>query len=82
MLMVIGMDQISPLLQMLLVDDVIGKGKVELFPLIILVMCLITFGKSIMGFIKEYTYDLISTHVHKTLKDELFRHMETFELSY
>lgn len=82
MLAVIGIDQVSPLLQMLLVDEVIGKGKAQLFPAIILTMCILTFGKSIMGFLKEYTYDLISTKVHKTLKDEVFHHMETFEFSY
>lgn len=82
MLIVIGIDQVSPLLQMLLVDEVIGNGKVNLFPFIILIMCLLTIGKSITGFFKEYTYDLIGTKVHKTLKDQVFKHMETFEFTY
>lgn len=82
MLIVIGIDQVSPILQMLLVDEVIGKGQVHLFPVIILTMCILTFGKSIMGFFKEYTYDLISTKVHKALKDQVFKHMETFEFTY
>lgn len=82
MLSVIIIDQVSPLLQMLLVDQVIGEGKSQLFPLIIITMCILTLGKSLMGFFKEYTYDLLSTHVHKTLKEEVFRHMESFEFSY
>lgn len=82
MLLVIGIDQVSPLLQMILVDDVIGKGMAHLFPMLIAIMCVMTISKSIMGFLKEYTYDLISTKVHQDLKYEVFKHMETFEFTY
>lgn len=82
MLAVIGIDQVLPLLQLLLVDQVIGADKTELFTFIMAAMCILTLGKSIMGFFKEYTYDLLSTKVHQTLKNEVFHHMETFEFSY
>lgn len=82
MLLVICIDQISPLLQMILVDHVILEGKVDLFKYVILTMLILTVFKSIFGFIKEYTYDLIAVRVHKTLKNELFKHMETFEFAY
>lgn len=82
MLLVIGIDQISPLLQMLFVDDVIGQGKTQLFPIIIGTMCILAITKALMGFCKEYTYDLISTRVHQSLKHEVFKHMESFEFTY
>lgn len=82
MLLVIGIDQVSPLLQMLLVDEVIGNGKSQLFPTIIAIMCLLTLSKSVFGFFKEYTYDLLSTKVHQSLKYEVFKHMESFEFTY
>ena len=82
MLMVIGIDQVSPLLQMLLVDHVIGEGNHALFPTLIFTMCLLTLGKSIFGFFKEYIYDLMSVKVHQNLKYDVFQHMETFEFTY
>ena len=82
MLLVIGIDQITPLLQMILVDQVIGEGKSTLFPILIVTMCCFTFGKSILGFCKEFIYDLMGTKIHKDLKYEVFKHMETFEFTY
>nr|WP_302596317.1 ABC transporter ATP-binding protein [uncultured Cellulosilyticum sp.] len=82
MLLVIGIDQISPLLQMILVDHIIIEGKAELFKYVILAMLILTVLKSAFGFIKEYTYDLIGVRVHTALKNELFKHMETFEFTY
>lgn len=82
MLGVIGIDQITPILQMLLVDQVIGEKQLDLFPKIMLAMAIMTILKSIMGFFKEYTYDDLSVRVHKTLKEELFSHMARFEFTY
>lgn len=82
MLGVIGIDQITPLLQMILVDDVIGKGEIDIFPKLMLAMVIFTFSKSILGFFKEFTYDLMGTKVHMALKNDLFKHLETFEFTY
>ncbi|MBE6023062.1 MAG: ABC transporter ATP-binding protein [Cellulosilyticum sp.] len=82
MLIVIGIDQISPLLQMALVDKVIGEGEVGLFPTLILTMCILTIFKSTLGFCKEFIYDHMGTKVHRDLKYEVFQHMETFEFTY
>ncbi len=82
MLLVIGIDQITPLLQMALVDRVIGEGKTYLFKYVIGTMFVLTVSKSIFGFVKEFTYDLMSVSVHRTLKNELFKHLETLEFSY
>lgn len=82
MLLVIGVDQISPLLQMTLVDEVIGEGKAALFPNLILMMLILTLSKSVLGFCKEITYDLVGTKIHQDLKYEVFNHMETFEFTY
>lgn len=82
MLMVIGVDQFTPLLQMIIVDEVIGHGKNTLFPSIILTMFFLTIGKSIAGYCKEITYDTLGTKVHQDLKYQVFQHMETFEFAY
>ncbi len=82
MLFAISVDQISPILQMILVDDVIGSGHYSLFPTLIGTMCILTCMKSIMGFFKEYIFDYMSTKVHMDLKNEVFKHMETFEFTY
>lgn len=82
MLLVIGVDQISPLLQKTLVDEVIVEGKAALFPNLILIMLILTLSKSILGFCKEITYDFVGTKIHQDLKYEVFKHMETFEFTY
>ena len=82
MLLVIGIDQILPLLQMVLVDHVIGEGKYYLFKYVIISLLILTGAKSLFGFVKEFTYDLMSVNVHSTLKNELFKHLETLEFSY
>lgn len=82
MLFVISVDQIFPLLQKALVDDVIGQGKEALFPTLMLIMAILILSKSLLGFCKEITYDLLGTHVHQDLKYEVFKHMETFEFTY
>ena len=82
MTLVIIVDQILPLLQMAIVDEVIGKGKASLFSSIILAMFFLTIGKGIAGYCKEITYDTLGTKVHRDLKYQVFKHMETFEFTY
>lgn len=82
MLGVIGVDQLLPLLQMALVDKVIGNGEHQLFMTIIIIMAILTISKSILGFLKEFTYDFMGSKVHTELKNDLFSHLQSFEFAY
>ncbi|MET3194599.1 ABC transporter ATP-binding protein [Bacillus sp. OAE603] len=82
MLLVIGVDHLIPYLQMVLVDDgIIKKDGSVILPIIGGILA-ITLIKSVLGYVKEYLYDLVGAKVHEDIKNEMFQHIQSFEFKY
>ena len=72
MLIVILLDLCVPYLQKELLDDgIIGKNSEVAIP-IIAALFAITIIKALLGYIKEYLYDISSSEVHERIKNDLF----------
>lgn len=82
MISVIGIDLISPYLQQLFIDNGIGEGNYNLIQKILVALLIITLLKSILGYGKEYLYDLLGVKVHEDIKKDLFNHIQKLEFKY
>ena len=82
MLIAILLDICNPLLQRVIVDDVIKGGKIELFKWVIFGLVGITIGRAILGYTKEYMYDLGSSLVILKLRKDLFDHIQTLSFEF
>ncbi|MEE6449105.1 ABC transporter ATP-binding protein [Gottfriedia acidiceleris] len=82
MVLVIGVDHLIPYLQMILIDDGITKGKASVVLPVIGGIIGVTIIKSIFGYVKEYLYDLVSSKVHEDIKNDMFKHIQSFEFKY
>ena len=83
MLLVIAADTLTPYVTKLIVDDVIyGEGGFGLLKLLLLAILGLTLIKNIFGYTKEYLFDVLSTKVNESLKNDLFNHIQSQEFSY
>jgi len=82
MISVIGIDLLSPYLQQLFIDNGIGEGNYGLIKNILIGLLIITLLKSVLGYGKEYLYDLLSVEVHEDIKKDLFNHIQKLEFKY
>lgn len=78
----IGLDMMFPQITKRIVDDVLGKGKMELLYGCLLGILLIGVGRCITGYFKEYTFDVVSSKIAKSLRKDLFAHIQGLSASY
>ncbi|MCE7700301.1 MAG: ATP-binding cassette domain-containing protein, partial [Methanobacterium paludis] len=65
-----------------MVDDVIGKGKLNLLKFVLLGTGIITLCRAVFGYVKEYMFDYVSARVNEDLKVEIFNHIQEMQFSY
>lgn len=82
MLFSIALNMFNPYLSKLFIDRVIKNNELKLFPMIIAAIAAIGLLMAVLEYIKEYLFDLLSSKVHKDLKDELFNHIDSLSFSY
>lgn len=82
MVLIILIDQITPMLQKIIVDRGILNKEYSIIIPILLIFLLITLFKAIFGYIKEFIYDYISAKVHYNIRTELFDHIQRFEFDF
>jgi ATP-binding cassette, subfamily B, multidrug efflux pump len=82
MLVSIAIDMFNPYLQKIVVDDIIKGGKVELLSRILLSLLAITLSRAVLGYIKEYIFDVLSAKINIDLKQDLFDHIQSLPFSY
>lgn len=82
MFTVIGIDQVVPLIQRSFIDDAILDGKGNLVVPLVTWLLILALLKAVLGYTKEFLYDLMASKVHATLKNQLFNHIQTFEFAY
>ena len=82
MFTVIGIDQITPIIQKSFIDHAILGGNSSLVTPLIAWFLFLVVIKAILGYTKEFLYDLMSSKVHSVLKNEVFNHIQSFEFTY
>ncbi|MDU5111437.1 MAG: ABC transporter ATP-binding protein [Clostridium sp.] len=82
MVFIILIDQVTPMLQKIIVDRGIINQEYAIIPSILLGFLIVTLLKAIFGYGKEFLYDYISAKVHYNIRTELFSHIQSFEFDY
>lgn len=82
MLVSITIDMFNPYLVKIIVDDIIKGGKTYLLTGVLAALVGITMSRAVLGYIKEYLYDVLSAKVNIDLKQDLFDHIQSLPFSY
>lgn len=82
MIFIILIDQVTPILQKIIVDRGILDKEYSIIIPILLIFLVVTLLKAILGYVKEFLYDYISAKVHYNIRTELFSHIQSFEFNY
>lgn len=82
MLIGIVLDLFNPYLTQIMIDKVITGKKYGLLTSILAAIAFIAIGRAILGYIKEYGFDWMSTKVAIDIKEDLFDHIQDLSFSY
>ena len=72
MLIVIGVDLFLPYLQQVFIDSGLMKGDQNVIVSVLVWIVIITVIKAMLGYGKEFLYDVLSSWVHQDIKNDLF----------
>lgn len=76
------LDLLSPKLTNKIVDEVIGKGRIEILKWILLGYLGIGVGRCLFGYLKEYFFDTTSVRISANMRRDIFKHIQTLSASY
>ena len=76
MVISVSLDLLSPQITKRIIDDVIQDGKVELLTKLLLGILLVGIGRCIFQYLKELTFDLVSSKIACDIRRTLFRHIQ------
>jgi ATP-binding cassette subfamily B multidrug efflux pump len=82
MMISVALDMFNPHLLKLIVDRIIIDKQLGLLPKVILALLGITLSRAILGYIKEFLFDLGGQKVVTDLRQDLFDHLQTLSFSY
>ena len=82
MVTAILLDMLYPLITRSIVDDVILGGKVQLLGGLLGAIVAIGAGRAIGGYLKEFTFDVVSIKIAAKLRKDLFAHIESLSMDY
>lgn len=82
MLLVVSADLIVPYISEIFIDRVLTAGDYEFLKTIVGLLIGITIVKFGFGFLREFLFDYLGITVSRTIKEELFNHIESLPFSY
>ncbi|MDE6982722.1 MAG: ATP-binding cassette domain-containing protein, partial [Lachnospiraceae bacterium] len=82
MVIAIVLDMLYPVITKSIVDDVIIQGKKELLGGLLFMIVLIGAGRAVGGYLKEFTFDVVSIKIAAKLRKDLFSHIEGLSVDY
>ncbi len=82
MLLQVGLDMLSPLITKRIIDDVIGKGQLNIFMGLLVMIFMIGLGRCIFGYMKEFIFDKISAQIATDIRRRLFKHIQSLSMGF
>lgn len=82
MVLAIVLDMLYPVITKSIVDDVIGKGEMERLGGLLIGIFIVGLGRSIGGYVKEFTFDKVSVKIGANMRKDLFRHIQGLSMDY
>lgn len=65
-----------------IVDDVIIGGKLELLTKLLVGIVIVGIGRSIFGYCKEFTFDVLASKIGSAMRKDLFDHIQSLSMGY
>lgn len=78
----VALDMLSPQITRQIIDNVIGEGKIELLTKLLLIIFTIGIGRAIFQYLKETTFDRVSSTIAAHIRRDLFSHVQSLSLNY
>jgi len=82
MTLAIALDMFNPYLQKEITDKVFIGGENNLLWIILFGFLAITLSRAVLGYVKEYLFDVLSAKISIDIKKDLFDHIQTLPFSY
>ncbi|MCM1257470.1 MAG: ABC transporter ATP-binding protein/permease [Roseburia sp.] len=82
MVTAIVLDMLYPVITKSIIDDVIIQGKMELLGGLLFMLVVIGAGRALGGYLKEFTFDIVSVKISAKLRKDLFSHIEGLSVDY
>lgn len=82
MIGIIGVDLCVPYLQKIFLDDGVIGGNNSIIVPILVAFFLISAMKAVLGYFKEFLYDIVGARVHEDIKNDIFNHIQGLEFKY
>lgn len=82
MIIAIILDMVYPKITESIVDDVIIGGEIELLTKLLIGIAAVGIGRSVFGYLKEYTFDMLASRIGSQIRKDLFDHIQTLSARY
>ncbi len=82
MLLAIVLDMFNPYYVGQIIDRVVLNGEMSYLGTALVILAGITIGRSVLGYIKEYQFDLTSTKIISDLRQKLFDHIQKLSFAF
>ena len=82
MFIAIGLDMLYPQITKIIVNDIFVGQDYERLPMLLLAIVLIGAGRSIFGYLKEFTADKTGARIGAEMRKELFTHIQGLSMDY
>lgn len=82
MFIAIALDMFNPYLSGLFIDKVIKQNQTEILKPILIALIIITISRAVLGYIKEFTFDYMSTKVTMNLREDMFNHIQKLPFGF
>lgn len=82
MILCIIADNLSPYIQKILVDKAFKDGNTKLLFTLLTILFVVAITRSIAAYVKEYLFDIVSLKISRSIRQDLFKKIQSFEFSY
>lgn len=82
MVAAIGLDMMTPQITKRIIDDVIVGGQMNLLMRLLLGVLGIGFGRAVLCYLKEFTFDRVGALIGTDMRKDLFRHIQTLSMDF
>ena len=82
MFIAIGLDMLYPQITKIIVNDIFVGQDYERLPMLLVAIVLIGAGRSIFGYLKEFTADKTGARIGAEMRKELFAHIQGLSMDY
>ena len=82
MLIAIGLDMLYPQLTKIIINQVFAKGDFSKFTILLAAFVLVGLGRSVFGYLKEFTADKTGALIGADMRKELFAHIQGLSMDF